>query len=374
MGFRTLKMQPITFNANGVFPVNINQAGNLCELGLNIAGSLTVGTPATNNVRANIGRGDIWSCISRLDIIGNGQEVLQTYTGPQLVETARRDMGVNPKQNPKLGDGINGTVPFDEYLPLSIWTPQAKRAIDTALQTDRFQSVRAQVTWGDATSICSAGASFGTNPTLNLSGLYNIDPFIPPYLKKVFRTTVSPTGSQTNVRMDLPIGPAYHRLLINVTSSGSDDSTKLNNVRLISGSTIFADVDDVTLRERGCMSSEIPNTYDEYTPVTDTFGVQNVAIVDATAAFSQTITNNNTRALADSLVNVQRRSRSSKSNLLAWYDLNLAPDGQLEQSIPTVQGGRALAEFFLEFDVSGACTIDVFSQTISANPFAGNQG
>jgi hypothetical protein len=372
MGFRTLKMQPITYNANGVFPVNINQAGNLCELVLNLNGSLTIGTPGTNNIRANIGRGDEWAVIQRLDLIANGQEVIQSYTGPQLVETARRDYAVHPRRNIKLGDTYSGTVAFESVLPLPIWTPGAKRPIDTALQTGKFQTLRAQVQWADASAIASASGSFGTNPQLNLTGLYNTDEFVPPYLKKVFRTTLSPTGSQTNARVDLPVGPAYHRLLVNITSSGSDDSTKLNNVRLVSGSTVFWDSDDFSMREVARFRSETPNSHEDITALTTTAvaGTVDGALQDETASYAEAATENNIIEITEKIQQISRVHRSSKSDLNAWYDLNLAPDGSLEQAIQTVIGGRALSEFFLEFDVSGACTIDVFSQVITANPFA----
>lgn len=368
MGFRTVKMQPATYSSNSMFPIKVPQLGNLCELYLNLTGAPTL--TAANNTRATTGRGDEWSILNKLELVANGQEVIQTFTGPQLLETARRDYGIHPRNTPTLGDVFTANPSFNSVLPVPIWTPQAKRTIDTALQANRLQSLQLNVNWGTHTDVNSNATAFTTSPILNVWGLYNIDDFIPRYLKKVFRTSLTLTGSATNARVDLPTGPAYHRLLVNVTSSGSDDSAKISNVQVKSGSTVFYDGNDVVTREIGRFHSETPRDNAGYTiPVYTTMGTANGTLEDETASYSESATENNFAEVMKAVEQFARVHRSSKSDALAWYDINFAPDGQMEQSIQTVIGGRALSEFYLEFNASGACTIDVYSQAIVANPF-----
>jgi hypothetical protein len=127
----------------------------------------------------------------------------------------------------------------------------------------------------------------------------------------------------------------YRGFIINTTTTATpavDTTGLLTNVRLISGSTVFFDLDEVTLQQGGHLVDGVP------------FAIEKVT--GTGLGFYPT----------------PRISSNSKEQ--AWYFLNLVTDGYLSECINTAR----FNEFFLEMNLSAGCTVNVISHQFLVNP------
>lgn len=325
MGTRYIKQVPNTYPGNGgKQPSNIALAGNLRELHFELTGTPTL--TAGNNTVANTKYGDEWACIQRVDLLANSSDVLASFSGEELWQYNRKWYNANPMIMPTLGDGATANPPIDSTLIYPFWSPLSVKPLDTALSTTNLTNLRAEVTWNDYTAINASATAWTVSPVLTITGYYDDSAFAPPLLKKIVKTTATPTAAQTDYRIDLPVTPQYRSLMINTQASGVDDVACISNVQLVSGSTIFADVSAQVLQRNFNLRNGIP---------------------------SDILSTNAAPAVAYQ----QQLQRSASTNARAWYHLELCPDGYLTEAINTA----GLPEFWLRLNVLKACTINISS-------------
>lgn len=329
MGTRYFKATPVTYSGSGTkFPVTLSRAGNLREIYLRLTGAptLTLG----NNTVANTGIGDEWSVVQRIDVIANNNDVLFSMSGNDLFWYNFFAYGTVPRITPTIGDAATANPSFDSVLIIPFWSPNSARPMDTVLRTTSLSDLRVEVTWGNFTDVNSAATAWTANPIIQITGYYDDSPFLPPFLKKLTKTVAVPPAAQTDYRIDLPvIAGGYRRLIFNSVAAGSDSSTIITNLQLVSGSTIFSDFDNQTIQQALNMRAEL---------WTD---------IDSTSAVPQ--------------VAYQRQfRRNTKSNFRAWYFHECCPDGYLSEAINT----SGLPEFFARLNVSATATINILSEQL----------
>lgn len=325
MGTRYIKQVPNTFpGAGGKQPTNIALAGNLRELHFELTGQITL--IGTNNNQSNTAIGDEWGLIQRIDIVANSSDVLASFSGDELWHYNRKWFNSNPFITTALGDGATANPSFDSVLVYPFWSPLSVKPLDTALNTTNLTNLRVEVTWNSFTATNATATAFTVAPVLNVTGYYDDSAFAPPLLKKIVKTTATPTAAQTDYRIDLPVTPQYRSLMINTAVAGVDDRTCISNIQLVSGSTIFADLTEAVLREGFTLRNGIP---------TDIISTN----ANPTVSYQM--------ALRRNVVNNER----------AWYHLELCPDGYLTEAINTA----GLPEFYIRANVLKACTISISS-------------
>lgn len=311
---RKRKQITVDFSANNVISQPLSRGMVYRELYLRLQGAAT--TTIANNTRANTLRGDEWGVVRKIEIIANGTDVLKSISGDDLWWLNYFMFRVPPQITPIIGDAATANPSFDSVLVLPFWMPGIRRPIDTALDARVLSSLEIAVTWGTFTHINSAATAFTTNPTLEVYSAesYNLAANAAFSTWRNFLIEKEITASNAQFQVDLPLGHMYRGFLINTTDGDVDQGDILNTFKIISGSTVFADVhaqDDV-LQQVERLRSGIVRTYDEVDNAYDDL------------------------------------RRSNQSAIAGWYLYDHVMDGFLTEAIDTL----GFSEFKLECDVT----------------------
>jgi hypothetical protein len=323
----------VAFVANQKQPIQLYKSLWYREITLRLQGQPTL--TAANNTVANTAKGDEWGVVKKIEVIANSSDVVFSCSGDDLWWLARYNFGSNPRITPTLGDGATANPAFDSTLTIPFWAVRSAKPMDTILQSDGLQDFRLEITWGTFTDVNTAATAWTANPTIEV-GSHESEPtpmFSPAWIKRIVKSTQSVAGAQAAFRFPLDVGPAYRGFLINATTpAGVDTAGLFSNVKLISGSTVFYDQSESMLAQMGNLRNGLP------------FNIEKVITTGLAYATNPRI--------------------SASSNLLAWYNLDLCPDGYLSEAISS----RNVNELYLEFVTTAAATINVISTQLLPNP------
>lgn len=304
------------YSANNKVSEPLSRGMIMRHLMLRLRGTITTSAGGDNDA-ADVQKAGEWGVIQRIDVIANGSDVIKSISGEQLWWLNYFLFGSAPRESAAIGAGGDDPA-FDSVLLLPFWIPRSVRPFDTALDARRLSDLKIEVTWGDQNDILTpAGASaFAVAPTLDV---YSLESFNVPTNAafsqwRQFIIEKEVTAANSQLRIELPVSHLYRGFLINTfggatVAAFADIATILNNVKLISGTTVFADIPANILR-------------DEY------------------------------RIMNDMDIAVTRKSTLSSVN--GWYMLDMVTDGRLSEAIDTL----GYAEFTLELDVAHPSTID----------------
>lgn len=321
---RWRRQQPVTYTGSGSKQIVQLSRGMLYrELRLRLTGQPTL--TAANNTRANTGLGDEWGVIKRIDIVANASDVIRSFTGDDLWNLCRYWFGTNPRITPTLGDATTANPSFDSVLPIPFWQPRSAKAIDTLLDSRNLTDLRLEITWGNFTDVNSAATAWTTNPAVEISSYESFGIEGPFKLHRVFKIVNQPTSANSQLRIDIPVGPQYRGFIINTKNAAAtaDATGIISNFKLISGSTVFMDISEPVVWQMGHLSNDID--FEQFR--------------DSTGAM---VAPNSYRA-------------STGSAERSWYYVDLVGDGYLTEAIDTF----GYSEFYLELNVTGAATINV---------------
>ncbi|KKN30033.1 hypothetical protein LCGC14_0838060 [marine sediment metagenome] len=252
----------VAFSINNRVSEKLSRGMVYRELYLRLQGALTC--TGANNVEANIERGDEWAVVKRIELIANGTDVLRSLDANALWWLNYHLYKVPPKITAAYGDAATANAPFDSVLILPLWMPNAVKPMDTALDSRELSSLEIAITWGTFTSINSAATAWTTEPTLEIYSLesYNVSgPFSSWRIPTIEREIVA---SNTRFQIQLPVGKLYRGFLINTSDAGVDQGDIMTRFKLISGSTVFADLsagDDV-MAQVYRLRNGLQNVYD----------------------------------------------------------------------------------------------------------------
>jgi len=296
------------------------------ELYLNLSGAITALAGA--NVYADILPGDEWACVKRLEIVANGTDVLRSLSGNALRWLNLFQFGAFPQVSPLLGAG--GANPaFDSTIVLPFWMPNSVHPIDTALDSRELSALTIEITWGSFVDILAAASAWTTEPTLDVYSLESFNVKGPFNQSRIFPIEETITASNTQHKVRLPVNNMYRGLLINTTDAGVDDGDIINNIKIISGSTVFRDYSEEVLdalKFRAGLDRGFSGTaYDDY-------------------------------AIGDG------------NSIDGWYWLDFVTDGYLTEAIDTL----GFSEFEIELDLTvGAGTTKITVMPVQIVPIRG---
>jgi len=241
---RKRKQKTINYTPNTKIADELSRGFVYRELYLHLKGQVTL--TGLNNVYANILRGDEWAVITRIDIRANGTDVIRSFDANTLRWLNYFWYGIPPRVSPLLGaGGANPT--FDAVMILPFWQPKSVRPMDTALNSRNLSTLEVEITWGDHTSIAAAATGFTVAPTLDIysTEVFGIDG---PFAQlRQFTIEKEITADNQRFQIDLPVGNMYRGFLINTHDAGVDDGDVINNFKLISGTTVYADLSEEIL-------------------------------------------------------------------------------------------------------------------------------
>jgi len=243
---RRRKEGTIDYSANNQEDENLGRGVVYREIALRLTGQLTVA--GADNTSANTNNGDEWAVVKRIRLLANGTDVIKDISGNDLWWLDYFLYGTPPKVTPTLGDGSTANPSFDSVLVLPLWMPNAVKPIDTALDARELSSLEVEIQWGDHTSINGSATGFTTTPRVELFSLTSFNVSGPFSQWRLFPIEKEITANNPQFEVELPVGKMYRGFMIRATDGGQDQSDIVNNLKLVSGSTVFADVsvqDDV---------------------------------------------------------------------------------------------------------------------------------
>lgn len=319
--------QTVDFSNNNKVTRDLGRGMVYRELQLRLTGQLTC--TGANNTAANTTRGDEWGVVKNIAIIANNTEVIRSISGNALWWLNYFFYGARPIITQAMGDGATANPSFDSVLKLPFWLPQSIRPIDTALDARKLSDLKIEITWGTFTDINSAATAFTTAPKIevNSTECFNLDGKFS--MLRVYTIDKPITASSQAFQIQLPVGPMYRGFLINTTDNavagGTDLGTILNNLKLRSGSTVFADVKASPLWQEQLLRYGNQRDFGGTTYTKDRIG--------------------------------------TKNDIRGWYLYDHVTDGFLSEAIDTL----GFAEMVMELDVTlvGTSNIQVFPLEIT---------
>jgi len=332
---RRRKQGNVLYQANSKVSMSLSRGMIFRELYLKLTGNVTPVNAAGNSQALTL-IGDEWGIVKRIDLIANNTDVLRSISGNQLWWLNYFMYGVPPDVTPVLGDDTAVAVPFISHLILPLWMPRSLRPMDTALDARELSDLKIEVTWGTFTDIQAAATAFAVDPVLEVHSLESFGAKGPFSQWRVYAIEKEITATNAQFQVQLPVGPMYRGFLMNFTDAGKDDNAVLNNFKIKSGTTVFADIPALLLQECDRLRMSCSRFWDD-----DQIGVQRY----------------------DGL-----RRGTTYNNLEGWFFYDHVTDGYLSESIDTL----GFSEFELELDVTiGAGTTKVFILPLQIIPVRG---
>lgn len=331
------KAIPITYpGAGGTQIIQLNKSLVYRYLYINLQCQPTL--TAGNNSVANTARGDEWGVVKRLRIIANSSDVLYDMTGDQLWWFARYQFGTDPLVTSILGNGSTANPTINSVLAIPFVDRRARKPYDTAYDSGGLTDFRIELTFGNYTDINTAATAWTAQPVIVVTTCESeLGTYTPLFIPRRVAQQQIVAGASTAYRFPLDVGPIYRGLLINATTNASpavDTAGLITNVRVVSGSTIFADLDEQSL-------------------------YQGVGTLEQSLDFEQKATGASAGVISQLSPRV-----NPNANTKAWYNLDFLTDGYLTEAINT----SGLNEFYVEFALSAGCVLNVISQQMLLNP------
>lgn len=311
----------VQFVANNKVNEDLSRGMIYRELALRLTGAAT--TTGVNNTGANTLKGDEWGVVKRIDVIANNTDVIKSISGVELWWLNFFWYGARPQVTAAIGDGATANPPFESVLILPFWMPQSVRPIDTALDSRELSDLKIEVTWGTFTDINSAATAFTTAPQLHVSSVESFGVAGPFAQWRTYEIQQQITATNPRLQIQLPVGPIYRGFYVNFTDANVDSGAILNNFKVVSGTTVFADVREEDLRQVQAIRTNLQRDFGP---------------TGATGAYLPFL-------------------RGNANNYMGHYYYDHCMDGFLSEGIDTL----GFSEFTLELDVAvGGGTTRVF--------------
>ena len=328
---RRRKLGNIQYQANSKESITLSRGMIYREIYLKLRGAPTL--TAANNTQAKTLIGDEWGVVKRIDLIANNTDVIRSISGNQLWWFNYFMYGVPPDITPAIGDVATANAPFASHLILPLWMPRSLRPMDTALDARELSDLKIEITWGDYTDINGDASAWTTDPVIEIHSLESFGAKGPFSQWRVYAIEKEIAATAAQFQVQLPVGPMYRGFLMNFTDAGKDANDILNNFKIISGTTVFADIPALMINELDRLRMSVSRFWDDAAGVYDPL-----------------------------------RRGSTYNNLEGWYFYDHVTDGYLSESIDTL----GFSEFELELDVTvGAGTTKVFILPLQIIPVRG---
>ncbi len=325
----------VGFSANNRVTADMSRGMVYRELFIRLRGQPTIA--AIDNTSANTQRGDAWGVIKKIEVVANGNDTLKSLDGNALWWLNYFLYGQTPRISAIIADAATVNPAFDVGLILPFWMPRAVSPMDTALDSRNLSSLEIAITWGDYTDINSAATGWTAEPTIDVWSLESFNISGPFSVWRIHDIEKTITATSSRFQVQLPIGRMYRGFLINTTVGGVDVSNVLNNFKLVSGTTVFADISagDNVLQQWVAERLNLPRNF------------------------------NTTNNAYDPL----RRGDANDVTGWVWYEQ--VTDGLLSESIDTL----GFSELTMDLDVTvGGGTTKINILPMEITPVRGNTG
>lgn len=258
---RRRRQVTVDFNANNVESEKLNRGMVYREIYLKLSCRPTIA--ATANTKANTERGDEWAVVKRIEIIANNTDVIRSFSGADLRWLNYFWFHKAPHLSAPLGDGATANPTCLSTCIVPFWIPNSMRPMDTALDARELSDLKIQVTWGQYTDINANATGWTTEPEIEVHSLESFLVDGPFSQWRVYTIQEVITAANTQFQVQLPVGPMYRGFMLVCVSDGAEVGTILNNFKVISGTTVFADIPAAILLQADNLRMSNDRNWDE---------------------------------------------------------------------------------------------------------------
>lgn len=201
-----------------------------------------------------------YGLIRRIELLVNGQTVLEQLGGYEMAflmwPLSRKMLVTNSAIY--LAPGITAaTHAFSVQIPLDRNMIDMVRPKDTALASRDLATLQLRVTIGQFSDVFTTGGTStfsGTTLTATFDAIQEYPSqdgkiTVPPYLLKRVQQDVPIVSTNSNLQVRLPVGNLLRRVSFVQRTSGDLSSALLNNVQLVRGSDVRANMNIRALNE-----------------------------------------------------------------------------------------------------------------------------
>ncbi len=190
------------------------------------------------------------SFVESIDVVGNGKEVIKSFSGANLKCLNDYDFGTPLEYTaPGLTQAAH---PFSVYYFINFADVASKKKADTYLRTEDYNSVELRVKLGGDLDMFVMGSSVAVWSALKVevvlreaTGLQG-----PLTINKEHTTTKEITSSSNSFRVELNTGNRIRRIFIIATDDGDPQNDIINNIKIHSGSHVFVDEPGWSTRQK----------------------------------------------------------------------------------------------------------------------------
>jgi len=187
--------------------------------------------------------------IKRLELVIDGNTTLRSFDGHALRDFTKRMYNTRGERI-TVDESATGDQEFTSYMVIPLWMPKSMRPIDTAVDSSPFNSFEVQITWGDLADIVGdATATWVNEPTVSVRSLESFGVKPPGNQWRSYNQRSKITAANDALQIPLKIGEAYRGFHIRTMSGNPQQPARdvLNNLKLVSGSEVYADLDESDL-------------------------------------------------------------------------------------------------------------------------------
>ena len=255
---RKRKQTTVNYEANGKVSEKMSRGMVFRELYIFLEGQLTCSS--TNNSHPNFQQGDEWGVIKKIEVIANHTDVIFSMDGNALWWMNYFMFGSAPKVTSAFGDESTTNPAFNSMLILPFWLPNSVRPMDYALDSRQLASLDVEITFGSHTDINSSATGFTSAPTVKV---FSLESFGAAKKSDVYRTWRTYrmrreiTSDNTQFQIDFAVGNMYRGFFMNFTDGGADSDSILNNMKLLSGTTVFSDLEKTIIQETSLLHNNL---------------------------------------------------------------------------------------------------------------------
>lgn len=202
------------------------------------------------------------SIIKRLAVIMDGNNTLRVTDGPALRELTRTYYGTYGHHSVVDPTSV-AQQSFDSYLVLPIWMPHSLRPIDTALDSSPLSNFTYEISWGDISDIVGdATAAWVTEPQIECRSLESFGVSPPGDQWRSYSISQPIAAANTQMQIPLTIGNMVRAFQIRTLANNgagvaAPARSVLNNLKLISGSETYFDLDEYDLANLGTIRKNV---------------------------------------------------------------------------------------------------------------------
>lgn len=302
----------VPFSANNKQSKELSRGMVWRELYLRLTGQLTLAS--TDNIPADTAIGDEWSLVQDITIRLNGRDVMKRISGPALRWLDYYLYGYFPRKAlGQIGDGATTNPSFDSTLIIPFWMPKSQHPMDFAFDTSKVAKLDIEINWTNYNTVNANATGFTTPPQIACS-VYEVANVTGAFARwNIFELSNVVAGATDKYQIKVPVGYLYRSFLVH------DVNEIITNWYLESHPTEWLNLPTQIVR--------------------DVLGVDRRSSI-VPGAFA------NTYYLAG--------APGDDLNHFMYFDS--AGHGANVESIDAF----GLSEFYLEFDTSGAGTINVY--------------